>query len=311
VYLSFRKFEIKSNSSISMELIYRSPHNPYSHLTAQARRGASFALRYLLSQQLIQGRVLDFGCGYGADVAFLRRRGFEVSGYDPYYAPQPPQGKFDTILCLHVLDVLLPEERAHVLMAVSELLHPEGVAFFAVRRDVRREGFRKHPRHGLPVYLAYVELTYPSLLRTERLEIYAYRPYNCLPHENPLGCPFCAPDAGRELLTETDTCYAILDKYPVTPGHALVIPKSHLSDYFDLPAPLKADLWRMVDRVKQLLSERFRPHGFNVGINVGTAAGQTIPHVHIHVIPRYWGDVENPRGGVRGVIPAKQNYGGG
>ncbi len=293
-----------------MELVYCSPQNPNSHLTAQKRQRASFALRYLLSRQLIRGRVLDFGCGLGADVTFLRRRGFDATGYDPYYAPQQPQGKFDTILCLYVLDVLLPEERPYVLMAVSELLHPDGYAFFAVRRDIRQEGFRKHPKYGVPVYRGRVELAYPSILRTERVEIYTYCHYNRLYHENTLNCPFCAPEAERQLLTETDTCYTILDKYPVTPGHALVIPKQHIPDYFDLPAPLKADLWRMVDRVKHLLAERFCPHGFNVGINIGTAAGQTIPHVHIHVIPRYFGDVENPRGGVRGVIPARQNYGG-
>jgi ATP adenylyltransferase len=241
-------------------------------------------------------------------VAFLRSKGFDVSGYDPHYAPDPPQGKFDTILCLYVLNVLLPEEQAHVLMAVSELLQPDGRAYFAVRRDIQKDGFRTHLKHGAQVYQCSVKLPYQSILRTENAEIYEYRPFHRLPHPNPRQCPFCAPEAERELLTELATCYAMLDKYPVSPGHALVIPKKHVANYFVLSAHTKTALWLMVDRVKDLLSERFHPDGFNVGINAGAAAGQTVPHVHIHLIPRYAGDVANPRGGVRHVIPGKGDY---
>lgn len=120
-------------------------------------------------------------------------------------------------------------------------------------------------------------------------------------------CPFCVPDIGRMLL-ETDTAYALLDAYPVARGHTLVIPKMHVADYFALPASVKTDLWQLVDQVKTLLDEGYHPDGFNIGINVGAAAGQTVMHVHIHVIPRYAGDVPQPRGGVRGVIPSRQTY---
>ncbi|MCS7249169.1 MAG: HIT family protein, partial [Anaerolineales bacterium] len=108
--------------------------------------------------------------------------------------------------------------------------------------------------------------------------------------------------------TESATAYALLDKYPVSPGHSLVIPKKHLSDYFDLSTHTKTALWIVVERVKDILKERFHPDGFNVGFNVGEAAGQTVPHVHLHIIPRYQGDVENPRGGIRHVIPSKGFY---
>ncbi|MBN1922090.1 MAG: HIT family protein, partial [Anaerolineae bacterium] len=123
-----------------------------------------------------------------------------------------------------------------------------------------------------------------------------------------LNYPFCAPIADRELLTESATVYAMLDRYPVSPGHTLVIPKAHGADYFALPARGKTACWLVVDRVQALLAERYHPDGFNVGINCGAAAGQTVPHVHIHVIPRYAGDVENPTGGVRHVIPGMGNY---
>lgn len=101
---------------------------------------------------------------------------------------------------------------------------------------------------------------------------------------------------------------ALFDKYPVSKGHALIISKQHVADYFELPDRLKTACWLMVDRVKLLLAQRFHPDGYNIGLNVGPAAGQTIPHLHIHLIPRYSGDVDDPTGGVRNVIPGKGNY---
>ncbi|MFZ5810000.1 MAG: HIT domain-containing protein [Chloroflexota bacterium] len=291
-----------------MNLVYLSPQNPHSHLTVKERTRPSFPVRHLLSMGLIRGRVLDFGCGLGADVRFLLEKGFDITGFDPHYAPEPPQGRFDTILCLYVLNVLLPEEQAHVLMAVSELLQPGGRAYFAVRRDIQKDGFRNHLKHGVSVYQCNVKLPYQSIFRNENAEIYEYRHINQLLNPNPPHCPFCAPDAERELLTESATAYAILDKYPVSTGHALVIPKKHVPDYFELSSHSKTALWLMTDRLKMLLTERYHPDGFNVGINIGQAAGQTVPHVHIHLIPRYAGDVENPRGGVRHVIPGKGEY---
>lgn len=121
-------------------------------------------------------------------------------------------------------------------------------------------------------------------------------------------CPFCEPDGGREMLIESASAYAILDKYPVSDGHALVIPKKHYENYFDLTIEEQTECITMINKVRDILLIRFKPDGFNIGINVGESAGQTVNHVHIHVIPRYDGDVADPRGGVRGVIPEKQKY---
>lgn len=119
-------------------------------------------------------------------------------------------------------------------------------------------------------------------------------------------CPFCSPD--RDILLATSQALALYDKYPVSPGHALVIPTRHVADYFELSEAEKAACWALVDRVRAHLQEQYRPDGFNIGINCGAAAGQTVWHAHIHVIPRYTGDVAEPRGGVRGVIPEKRDY---
>ncbi len=121
-------------------------------------------------------------------------------------------------------------------------------------------------------------------------------------------CVFCNIPDVQECLCENECCRAIFDNYPVSPGHVLIIPKRHVANYFDLAEEEQLELWRMVNQCKTLLDARFHPDGYNVGVNVNSAAGQSIPHVHIHLIPRYTGDVANPRGGVRGVIPSKQNY---
>jgi diadenosine tetraphosphate (Ap4A) HIT family hydrolase len=96
----------------------------------------------------------------------------------------------------------------------------------------------------------------------------------------------------------------------VTDGHPLAIPNRHIADYFSATEQEKAALWAMVDEAKRLLDGRFKPDGYNVGINVGATAGQTVMHCHIHLIPRRSGDTVNPRGGVRGVIAGKADYSG-
>ena len=119
-------------------------------------------------------------------------------------------------------------------------------------------------------------------------------------------CPFC--NVEREKILETEFSFAIYDGFPVNEGHALIIPKRHTANYFDLSLEEQKDCIELLNRVKGVVQEKYNPDGFNVGININEAAGQTISHVHIHLIPRYEGDVEEPRGGVRGVIPANNNY---
>ena len=122
-------------------------------------------------------------------------------------------------------------------------------------------------------------------------------------------CRFCiARNEGRRLLIEGELGYAAYDRYPASPGHFLVIPYRHFDSYFDIQQDELIELWNLVAKGKKLVDEAFSPDGYNVGINVGEAAGQSVFHLHIHVIPRYRGDVEIPKGGVRGVIPSKKLY---
>jgi diadenosine tetraphosphate (Ap4A) HIT family hydrolase len=119
-------------------------------------------------------------------------------------------------------------------------------------------------------------------------------------------CLFCKDPRGVSL--ERDLAFSARDTYAVSPGHTLVIPRRHVSSFFDLsPDEINACMGLIIEERKRL-DEEFKPDGYNIGVNVGQAAGQSIFHVHIHMIPRYKGDVENPQGGVRHVIPKKGHY---
>jgi diadenosine tetraphosphate (Ap4A) HIT family hydrolase len=98
------------------------------------------------------------------------------------------------------------------------------------------------------------------------------------------------------------------DINPVASGHLLIITRPHVADFFEATATERASLMALLLEAKAWLAREYAPDGFNVGVNIGLASGQTIPHVHVHLIPRYLGDTPNPRGGVRGVIPDKQTY---
>jgi diadenosine tetraphosphate (Ap4A) HIT family hydrolase len=121
-------------------------------------------------------------------------------------------------------------------------------------------------------------------------------------------CPFCHLQPAR-LLEENELAVAIADAFPVSPGHTLMIPRRHVADFFDLSAAEVTAVFDLLFRVETRLSTEHRPAGFNVGINVGAAAGQTVQHAHVHLIPRFAGDVAQPVGGVRNVIPGKGRYG--
>lgn len=121
------------------------------------------------------------------------------------------------------------------------------------------------------------------------------------------GCVFCNL-GDREVLWGVGDGMAFLDAYPVTVGHSLVIVRRHVSSYYELVASEQQLIWRGVQEVQRRLNKRYSPDGFNVGFNEGVAAGQTVMHFHVHVIPRYNGDVPDPSGGIRGVIPGKQKY---
>lgn len=122
-----------------------------------------------------------------------------------------------------------------------------------------------------------------------------------------MSCPFCTLDE-RAIVAEHALAFAFRDRYPVSPGHTLVVTRRHVPDYFACSPDERAALLALVERVKAQLDGELGPDGYNVGFNAGEAAGQTVMHVHVHVIPRFRGDRADPRGGIRWIIPEKADY---
>jgi superfamily II DNA or RNA helicase/HKD family nuclease/diadenosine tetraphosphate (Ap4A) HIT family hydrolase len=120
-------------------------------------------------------------------------------------------------------------------------------------------------------------------------------------------CPFCQINASDEIHSDT-LIRCIYDRHPVSQGHALVIPRRHVESWFELSPAEHLSVVSALNELRRLISAQFAPQGFNIGVNCGAVAGQTIPHAHMHLIPRYLGDVADPLGGVRGVIPGASNY---
>jgi|SRR5436190_15969995 len=120
-------------------------------------------------------------------------------------------------------------------------------------------------------------------------------------------CPFCNLSSER-IFKRAEGCLALADAYPLSRGHTLVIPERHVRSFFETSADEKSGLFRLLEWCRKDLSERYRPSGFNIGINDGAAAGQTVMHLHIHLIPRYAGDTADPRGGIRWIFPDKADY---
>lgn len=122
-------------------------------------------------------------------------------------------------------------------------------------------------------------------------------------------CLFCNYD--KELIiAENKYAFAIMDKFPVNEGHTLVIPKRHFQSFFEASEEEIKGIYSLLHEVKEMLDIQYEPEGYNIGVNDGYHAGQTVMHLHVHVIPRYRGDVENPRGGIRRLKRAVVEYDG-
>lgn len=122
-------------------------------------------------------------------------------------------------------------------------------------------------------------------------------------------CRFCDPKYQKERnVIDNEFFFANYDSNPVTKGHMKIIPKRHVDSFFDLSEKEIIAAYDLLKKAKRLLDKKHKPDAYNVGLNEGKAAGQTIFHLHIHLIPRYFGDVPDPTGGVRNVIPEKGNY---
>jgi diadenosine tetraphosphate (Ap4A) HIT family hydrolase len=213
--------------------------------------------------------------------------------------------------CYQIIAKLVREKKNYWI-AVTTMAGPPAPASFAVFDDYGRE---VEPRNGRPRILS--KRCLEKCFYKERI---IQEPKLAEPAASPTsaktkkrrgaranGCRFCqivAPPVISNAL-----CYAIRDGNPVTPLHSLIIPRRHVESFFDLNGRERNAIFALMDEMKSNIQDNDETvEGFNVGINDGEAAGQSVFHVHVHLIPRRRGDVENPRGGVRGVIPRKSRY---
>lgn len=122
-------------------------------------------------------------------------------------------------------------------------------------------------------------------------------------------CIFCSWKESKErVILENEFAFAVFDEFAVSKGHMLFMTKRHVKDFFGTTEEERTAIFELIDKAKKMIDDKYSPSGYNIGMNCGISAGQSVMHIHVHLIPRYDGDVENPRGGVRGVIPKKQNY---
>ena len=121
-------------------------------------------------------------------------------------------------------------------------------------------------------------------------------------------CFFCQAFENNDYFLENELAFARFDGFPVSKRHLEVIPKRYIKDWWEATDEERMAIFKLIDEAKKIVDEKYHPDAYNIGMNLGEKAGQSIMHLHVHLIPRYDGDVQNPRGGVRGVIPEKQNY---
>ena len=121
-------------------------------------------------------------------------------------------------------------------------------------------------------------------------------------------CFFCQAIKKGDFKLENELAIVRFDDFPVNKGHLEVIPKRHVKDWWNTTLEERIAIFNLLDEAKKLVDDEYNPDGYNIGINIGEKAGQSVMHLHVHLIPRYDGDVKNPRGGVRGIIPEKKDY---
>lgn len=228
----------------------RSARPDASRLTALERDKPSFPARWLTLNRYLRGEVLDYGCGYGADVAFFEQNELKAQGYDPNFFPDLPDAskKFDRITCSFVFNVLEVEARNLAMMHISRYLKPKGRAYIAVRRDIDQSGFRVVPGTREIVYQANIFLPFKSILQDLSYEIYEYRHYVQLKADE-VDRSMIDPPLGYELLAESINAIALTPMKKRFERHAIILPKRKVEGFNQLPLEEQAECQQLADYV--------------------------------------------------------------
>lgn len=203
----------------------------------------------------------------------------------------------------------LSEELADMLEVIQSIAKAAGLSMYHIEQK-RLEKLKTKGGFDCKIYCNCVDIEENNPAITYYLErVQQYPEINC--SELDAECIFCQiarQEKRVELLAKFKHCYAIKDQFPVSKGHVLIIPNEHTENWFTATDEVRSDIIRALHFMKDQLDKEYKPHGYNIGANCGEVAGQSIMHLHVHLIPRYKFDMEDPKGGVRGVIPSKQKY---
>lgn len=232
-----------------------------SKFTAKERDKASFPCRVLYENRKLKGRILDFGCGYGKDVEFLNSKKMDITGFDLHLKPEHPKGKFDTIICNYVLNVVFFESMTNIIMIISELLKPNGKAYFAVRRDLKKTGFREHYISKKITFQENVILRFNSFLKNNFCEIYEFSHFNLkkLKIENNL--------SDYQLITESQNFIAIANESTQKIEKCQILYKYEDFNLLDLIQSENSELWLIINRVLKVVELKYKPINYEININ--------------------------------------------
>lgn len=200
----------------------------------------------------------------------------------------------------------LTEELADVLEVVNSLAQAQGVTL----QDIEEKRIKKRMQKGgfdQRIYNPCVEVNENN----KAISYFLQKPNQYPEIKSYPDCFFCQVASQQkdvEIVERNKHCFVIMDNFPVSKGHMLIIPNAHTDNWFTASEVVRLDMLSALDRMKEKLDREYFPDGYNVGANCGEFAGQSVMHLHLHLIPRYKGDMKDPKGGVRGVIPEKQKY---
>lgn len=196
----------------------------------------------------------------------------------------------------------LKEELADVLEVIDTIIKEEGLSCEEIKQMQKT---KREVKGGFDSRL----LAHSIQIKEGNKEASYFTDKNPAREQGCLFCKFVKDDTNIEVVDRFKHCFVMKDRYPVSKGHILIIPYGHFENWFEAKPEVQDEVVEILNAMKKKWDQEYAPDGYNIGANVGRAAGQTVMHLHVHLIPRYKGDMEDPRGGVRGVIPEKQKYG--
>lgn len=229
-----------------------------SKYTAIKRKKSSFPLNVLLRNKKIVGNVLDYGCGHGADVEFLKNKEFNATGYDPNFFPSFPSEKYDTIICFYVLNVLPLDEENMIIANVSSLLKPNGKVYFAVRRDILKEGERFHVKHKKYTFQRKVFLDQKSVFKNKNCEIYEFEHFSVKNKGEFSLNPFLSGNDFRVPFSESTYFFAFHSKYPKSDYHIILTYKNQCKNTLSFTKEISQDLKFFTSFCIDLMKKEFK-----------------------------------------------------